>query len=182
MVPTYFSSHFVPTTIFPIYILTRTTSVIHCFPHALALSKLNAFVLAIFCPTMPFFASPSSKFLSPFETYIVKPSWFTCSDTLSLITLLCHYIKFQLFVCMFAFVLRQGAPWKLVLIFWCLNRIGKNANSPWCCLQSNYSSILLCLLYCYTNFPFYTNPFPAESSILLLSGLDTGKNISMQSW
>lgn len=129
-VPTYVSRHFTPAPLSQ-YVLFWS----HSRPFANSFSMPGTFTTLCLCssyslPAMPLFSSPSSEFLSAF----VKPSWLTYSDSLSLIPLLHYYIIFQLFVCMPAFVLRQGAPWKLVLIFWCLSRIGKNANSPWCCI------------------------------------------------
>ena len=91
----------------------------------LALSQEDAFALDVLWPTMPFFSSPSSKFLSRFETSAVKLSWLTYPGSWSLMPLFCHDITHQLFVCMSALVLRQGDSWKLVLIFWCSRKIGK---------------------------------------------------------
>lgn len=82
-------------------------------------------------PCNAFLSSSSSKVLAPLGDLHCEAFMAHLPDSLSLIPLLCHYILSQSFVCMSACALRQGAPWKLVLIFWCLSGIGKNAKSPW---------------------------------------------------
>lgn len=131
LVPIHLSSHFMPTAPFPICILTRATLGHSPFPS----TTPGTFPSWCLCSTYSllcnaFLFLSIQQILIPCETYTVKPSWLTYPDSSSLIPLLCHYIMSQLFVCMSAFVLRQGAPWKLVLIFWCLSRIGKKCKWP----------------------------------------------------
>lgn len=82
LVPIYFSSHFTPITLSQCVLFHMGLFIVSLKMRGI--SQLDAFALAILCFVMPFFSSPSSKFLSPFEIYTVKLSWLTYTIQTSL--------------------------------------------------------------------------------------------------